>query len=256
MLNARHENPPPIVTLTVAELEADPHGVLRRHRAITPFVAHERGGYMVLRAADVEQLIKDPRTRQIETEYAKLRGFTEGALYENFEFSMLFSNDPAHRRRRSPFTRTFAAKMILEMRPHIRAIAEGLVDEWHGEGEVDLVERYAALIPARVASRLLGLPQADIPHFTGLVYSVCRILSLNFAPQDIPEMERAALRRREFHDFAGFLPRLAQVGIVVAESVVLKHRLPVNGERSEQQDVKADARANHQRDISCWAGCV
>jgi cytochrome P450 len=192
MLEARRENPPPIVTLTVAELEADPHGVLRHHRAITPFVAHERGGYMVLRAADVEQLIKDPRTRQIETEYAKLRGFTEGALYENFEFSMLFSNDPAHRRRRSPFTRTFAAKMILEMRPHIRAIAEGLVDEWHDEGEIDLVERYAALIPARVASRLLGLPQADIPHFTGLVYSVCRILSLNFAPQDIPEMERAA----------------------------------------------------------------
>jgi cytochrome P450 len=202
MLNAHRESPSPIVTLTVAELEADPHGVLRHHRALTPFVAHERGGYMVLRSVDVEQLFKDPRTRQIETEYAKLRGITEGALYENFEFSMLFSNDAAHRRRRAPFTRTFAAKLIAEMRPQIRRIAEELVDEWHAEGEIDLVGRYAALIPARTVSGLLGLPREDIPRFTSLVYSVCRILSLNFSPEDIPEMERAA---RELQVYVGEL---------------------------------------------------
>ena len=93
------------VTLSIEELEADPHTVFRRYRAITPFVAHEAGGYMVLRSGDVELLVRDPRVRSTETEYPKLRGITEGALFDFFGESMLSANDAVHRRRRSPFSR-------------------------------------------------------------------------------------------------------------------------------------------------------
>ena len=180
------------VTLSIEELEADPHTVFRRHRATTPFVAHEAGGYMVLRSRDVEQLIKDPRLRSTETEYPKLRGIPEGALFDLFGEGMLTANDAVHRRRRSPFSRTFAARLIAELRPRIRKVAEELVDSWNGEDEIDLVDRYAALIPAQAISELLGLPKQDIPHFTKLVYSVSRVLSFTFTPDDLPEMEAAA----------------------------------------------------------------
>jgi cytochrome P450 len=193
-----------IATLSIKELEADPHGVFRRYRAIMPFVAHEAGGYMVLRAHDVEQLARDPRARQTETEYPEIRGITEGVLFDSFKHGMLTSNDAVHRRRRSPFARTFAFRLIAELRPRIRKIAEELIDGWHNQGEVDLVENYAALIPARAISDLLGLPRDDVPYFTKLVYNFSRILGFTFTPDDLPDMEAAA---RELQDYVTELSR-------------------------------------------------
>jgi cytochrome P450 len=187
-----------IVTLTIQELEADPHAVFRRYRAITPFVAHEAGGYMVLRSGDVEQLVRDPRVRATETEYPEMRGITEGAIFDAFNHGMLSYDGAAHRRRRAPFTRTFAARLIAELRSHIRKIAEERVDGWRAEDEVDLVDRFAAQIPAQAISDLLGLPKADIPYFTRLVYSVSRFLSFTFMPEDLPEIEAAT---RELQDY-------------------------------------------------------
>ncbi|MET1026762.1 MAG: cytochrome P450 [Dongiaceae bacterium] len=136
--------------------------------------------------------------RQTETEYVELRGVKEGVLFDGFKYGMLTSNEEAHRRRRSPFNRTFATRLIAELRPAIRKIAGELIDGWYAEGEVDLVVGYAALIPAQAISELLGLPKEDIPHFTKLVYSISRILSFTFAPEDLPYMEASA---RELYDY-------------------------------------------------------
>jgi cytochrome P450 family 103 len=189
---------PEPVTLSIAELEADPHGVFRRYRAATPFIMREDGSFIVLRSKDVEQLVKDPRLRQGETEFPRLRGITEGVLFDFFESGMLTSNGEVHRRRRAPFSRTFALRMVTDLRPHIRKVAESLVDSWYPEGEVDLVDRYAALIPAHVISRILGLPSADIPRFTGLVYQVSRFLSYTITPDDLPAIEAAARELRDY----------------------------------------------------------
>ncbi len=89
-----------LVTLTIAELEADTHAVFRRYRPMTPLVAHEAGGYMVLRCNDVEQLVRDPRTRSTETEYPEMRGITEGVLFDTFKYGMLSANGALHRQRR------------------------------------------------------------------------------------------------------------------------------------------------------------
>lgn len=186
------------VTLSINVLEADPHGVFRRHRAVTPVIKREDGSYIVLRYKDVEQLVKDPRLRQSGTEFPRLRGITEGVLFDFFEYGMLTSNDDVHRRRRAPFSRTFALRMVTELRPHIRKVAAELVDRWYAEGEIDLVDRYAALIPAHVISDILGLPPEDIPHFMALVYRVSRALSYTFTADDLPDIEAAS---RELQDY-------------------------------------------------------
>jgi len=188
------------VTLSVEELEADPHGVFRRHRPATPIIAHGAGGFMLLRANDVEKFARDPRLRATETEYPKMQNITEGTLFEFFEQGMLTSNDAVHRRRRSPFTRAFAARLINELRPHIRTAAEDLIGGWKGESEIEFVDRYAALVPARVISGLLGLPREDIPYFTQLVYSVSRVLSFTFGPDDLPEIEAASVELHRYAD--------------------------------------------------------
>ncbi|WP_267360374.1 MULTISPECIES: cytochrome P450 [unclassified Methylobacterium] len=192
------EPPGPIPTLTVAELEADPHGVFRTWRPRLPVVGHEVAGFVILRAGDVDRLMRDPRVQATETLYPETRGIPEGRLFDIFAHGMLTANGAAHRRRRSPFTRTFGARMIEGLRLRIRAAAESLVRDWLPDGEVDLVARYTAQIPAQTIADVLGLPHEDIPRFTHLAYEVSRVLSFTFGPDDIPDLEAAAVALQDY----------------------------------------------------------
>jgi cytochrome P450 len=184
--------------LSVEDLEADPHGIFRRYRSTHPVVGHEKGGYLVLRYDDVERLTKDPRARSTETSFPQMQGVTEGSLFDAFRYGMLTANDDVHQRRRSPFTRTFAARMISEMRPTIRRSAEELIDAWYGDGQVEFIGNFAAELPARVISDLLGLPRADIPDFTRLVYEVTRFISFSIKQDEIPGAEAASQQLQNY----------------------------------------------------------
>lgn len=195
MLNASSITVP---VLSVQDLEADPHGIYRQHRPNTPVIAREGGSLIVLRAHDVERLMRDPRVRQTETELLDLRNIKDGALRELFELGMLTSNGDAHRSRRSPFTRSFALSVIAALRPVIRQSAEVLISRWHDKAETDFVAQFATLLPAQIISVILGLPTEDVPYFTNLVYSVSRIFSFTFGPADLPKMQADA---RELSDY-------------------------------------------------------
>src|SRR5258708_14441620 len=70
--------------LNVADLDADPHGMFRRYRAAYPIVGHKKGGYLVLRHADIERLGNDPRTAASRTAHPELFRVTAGALLPCF----------------------------------------------------------------------------------------------------------------------------------------------------------------------------
>jgi cytochrome P450 len=180
------------ILVSAAELELHPHRVFKTHRTITPFLRREDGVYVAIRAADVERLGTDPRTRQMETESVVARGATQGALFDFFNNSMLLSNGPKHRGRRAPLSRAFAFKVVNDLRPHIRRIVNNLIDELYVRGEMRFRDEFAALVPARVTADILGIPAADIPEFTRNVYQLARALSSSFGPADIPGLDAAA----------------------------------------------------------------
>lgn len=190
------------VTIAVEELEQHAHAVFRHHRPLAPLLEREDGVYIALRAHDVERLATDPRTRQLETELVVSRGVADGALFDFFNNSMLLSNGPLHRKRRAPFARAFAVKLIDELRPRIRASANELIDRCYSQGEMNFIDEFAALIPARAISAILGLPEADIPAFTRRIYSLARSLSSSFTPEDVPELQTSA---RELSEYVGGL---------------------------------------------------
>ena len=187
-------------TLSIAQLDEDPHGVFRRYRHLTPLLKRENAGYIAIRAADMEPLAFDPRTRQIEKEQLALRGVYSGPLVDLWSNSMLFSNGGEHRRRRAPMSRAFAFKLIEEMRPRIRTAAAHILEQHLQAGELDLLGDFAALMPARIIADILGIPAADVPHFTELVYSVSRSLSLSYARSEIQGMEESARQLMEYVD--------------------------------------------------------
>ena len=187
-------------TLSIAQLDEDPHGIFRRYRHLTPLLKRANAGYLAIRAADMEPLAFDPRTRQIETEQLAVRGIHSGALVELWRNSMLFSNGGEHRRRRAPMSRAFAFKLIEEMRPRIRATALQILEEHLPAGELDLLGDFASLIPARIIANVLGIPAQDVPHFTELVYSVSRSLSLSYAQSEIEGMQQSARQLMQYVD--------------------------------------------------------
>jgi len=189
---------PEPATIPAEELEQRPHDVFRHHRPLSPLVKRQDGVYIAIRANDVERLATDPRTRQLETELVFARGVTDGPLFDFFSNSMLLSNGQLHRKRRAPFARVFALKLITEMRARIRAIADELIDQHHAQGEMDFIADFAAPIPARVISEILGLPAQDIPEFTRHVYNLARSLSSAFTSEDVPELQNSAQQLSDY----------------------------------------------------------
>ncbi|MGF9694496.1 cytochrome P450 [Rhizobium sp. 0TCS1.26] len=189
-------------TLSFAELNANPHQLYAELRSRFPFVRREDGVYIVLRARDIETLVSDPRTRQIETEMIRIRGINSGPIRDFVSYSMLFSNGETHRRRRQPLTRNFAFRMMAGLRPKVRALSQDLLDNAVDKGRLKLRDDYAALIPAITIAGILGIPRSDVPLFTTLAYEVARILTTSWTTEDIPGIEAAT---RELTDYCARL---------------------------------------------------
>ena len=114
------------------------------------------------------QVLKDSTSftlRKEDGEMAGLRWWMPG-LVKTIANNMLTMDEPDHTRLRSIVDEAFRRRAIVAMEPRIRTIADGLADELFAAGSpVDLVQRYARILPLAVISELLGLPPADRPKF-------------------------------------------------------------------------------------------
>ena len=82
----------PIPVVSSLDLERDPHGLFRQWRSKSPVIQREDGACLVLRADDVERLLNDPRTQQIDGAlYARMRGVPPGPLFDLLATSVLLS---------------------------------------------------------------------------------------------------------------------------------------------------------------------
>jgi len=93
--------------------------------------------------------------------------------------NMLTMDEPDHTRLRGIVDEAFRRRAILEMEPHIRALADGLADELFSQGSpADIVERYARMLPLSVICELLGLPAADRPKFIAWANTLSRLANI------------------------------------------------------------------------------
>jgi cytochrome P450 len=93
--------------------------------------------------------------------------------------SMLTMDEPDHTRLRGIVDEAFRRRAVLDMEPHVLAIADRLAADLFVDGTpADLVERYARRLPLAVICELLGLPDADRPRFIAWANGLTRLTGL------------------------------------------------------------------------------
>ncbi len=211
----------------------DPHAAFSKYRPIAGLIDIGGGMPIVTRHADVERLMTDERTRQIETESLEMRGITSGALYGFYANSMLFSNPPAHLHRRAAVARAFASKLIQAWRPRIRALVSELIDAHERAQEMEFLDAIASPLPSRIIAEILGAPKDDAPHFSSMVYRMSRGLG-GFRPEDFENIEANTA------ELTGYVEELLNARRVEPRDDFLTdyiHRVDESGELSEAETI-------------------
>lgn len=80
--------------------------------------------------------------------------------------SMIYEDEPEHRRHRSLVTKAFTPHAIERLSEPVEELSHRLLDAAEKEGTVDLVRTYAMPIPLRVISDMVGV---DGPHLQGSI---------------------------------------------------------------------------------------
>jgi cytochrome P450 len=142
------------------KFRSDPYAILRNLRERAP-VHHDQqlGRYVCTRHDDVKEVLRDkgfftdPRKANPGT---FPREVLIHALSADGEPSMLFMDEPEHRRIRSLVSGPFKRPAVELWRPHIRSIVGRVLDAIDGP-EFDLIEAFAGPVPTVVIAEMLGI---------------------------------------------------------------------------------------------------
>lgn len=123
--------------------------------------------WLFTRYDDCVEILKDPRfgkdTKKLTADELTRNGYTDQLAMLGQH--LLGVDPPDHTRLRALVSRAFTSTRVEALRPRIRAIAEGLIDQVEGRGEMDIVADFAYLLPVTVIAELLGVPLEDHPRF-------------------------------------------------------------------------------------------
>ncbi|BBY80312.1 cytochrome P450 [Mycolicibacterium pulveris] len=130
-----------------------------------------QGGYLLTRYDDVMTLHSDDRfsTDVLKNSPAGKFIWLLPPSLRMLAQTMVFKDDPDHKRLRTLVHKAFTPKLVTTMAPDITKIAEQLADEVAAKRDVDLVHAYAIRLPLAVIATMLGVPDKDRDRFHMLV---------------------------------------------------------------------------------------
>ncbi|MFE7504669.1 cytochrome P450 [Promicromonospora sp. NPDC057488] len=123
--------------------------------------------WLVTRYADQHALLTDPRL-SIDEKREGYPHMTRGRSVSSQHTPPLITNTdaPEHTRMRRTVNLPFTVKRIEAMRPRIKELVDGLLDEMlAGSGPVDLVQAFALPVPTIVITEMLGMDYGNREDF-------------------------------------------------------------------------------------------
>jgi cytochrome P450 family 142 subfamily A polypeptide 1 len=111
------------------------------------------------------------------------------------DMSLIALDDPEHTRQRRLINRGFTPRRVREIAPHIRDLANSLIDEVQHRGEIEFVTDFAAHVPLIVISEMMGLDPAERDR----MYAWSDAMMAGDGHEgDAPELHAAAVAFGEF----------------------------------------------------------
>ena len=149
----------PVLDLSDPAVWQDVHVPLAAVRELSPVAITPDGGPQVLRHAEVEAVLKDPRF--VAADLFAMSGVTSGPVWEWWQRVMFSQDPPAHTRLRRLVSRAFTPRAVDARRPEIRRRVEEIVDPAVAAGRLDAQGDLGHRLPLAVVSDLLGVPEGD-----------------------------------------------------------------------------------------------
>ena len=219
-------------TITVEELERDPYPAYARLRADEPVSWVESVGlWLVTRWDDVSYVIKAPELFTAETE--------PSTLNRTFGKNLLGSEGPYHQRIRSIIQPWFRNQAIGHYPAEVIApLANELIDDFAGRGEVELASEFAEPLSVRVLKRATGLGDAVDDETLRRWFHELALGAANFEAD--PEKQRVAdAASQEVNETVqGILDRLEDAPDDTLLSSML--HTEIEGERLSREEIQSN----------------
>ncbi|WP_322748179.1 MULTISPECIES: cytochrome P450 [unclassified Frankia] len=136
---------------------ADPYPRYAMVREATTLYRSALGPHLVTRYAECAAALSEPAWSHA----GEAELFHPDVDQHELPASFLWMDPPDHTRLRGLVSKAFTARRVLDLRPRIAQIVDGLLDAALAAGEVDAVESLAYPLPLTVICELLGVPAAD-----------------------------------------------------------------------------------------------
>ncbi|MFF2329191.1 MULTISPECIES: cytochrome P450 [unclassified Streptomyces] len=125
-------------------------------------LAYGEPAWLVTRYADARLVLGDPRFSRAagasHDEPRQSEGRRDGGI--------LGMDPPDHTRLRSLVAKAFTVRQVEKLRPRVRELTAGLLDDLEAAGPpADLVDLFALPLPVAVICQMLGVPTKDRPRF-------------------------------------------------------------------------------------------
>jgi cytochrome P450 len=177
-----------------------PYEVLNSLRQRAPVLHDDQfNRWYLTRFDDVRQILRDkdmsadPRKANPTSYIARIAALTGTAHSGSTGVSMLFMDDPDHRRVRGLVNKAFTLKAVEALRPRVREIATGLLAKIEAD-EFDLMTSFAGVLPVIVIAEMLGIDPADRGSFRH--WSEVSVAAF-FNPFRTPQQGEAALQAQQ-----------------------------------------------------------
>ncbi|ART68913.1 cytochrome P450 [Mycobacterium dioxanotrophicus] len=141
------------------EINTDPYPTFARLRDEAPLYYNEPHDFYALsRFADVNRALVDHET------FSSARGAIIELIKANIDIpsgALIFEDPPIHDIHRKLLARMFTPRKINALEPKIREFCAQALDPLVGAGKFDFITDFGAVMPMRVISALLGIPEGD-----------------------------------------------------------------------------------------------
>jgi cytochrome P450 len=147
-------------------------------------------GYVLTRHDDVVAVLRDRRFHSAVNLISEMQGVTDPEWLARRRTSILSAEGDVHARLRRLVAPAFTPRAADRLRPFIRDVIEGLVDEVSPRGRCELVADVCEPYPIPIICELLGAPAEDWQLFSRWATDIFRVFNGTLA-DDLPAIMKA-----------------------------------------------------------------